>query len=119
LLIIKQDGAAAVRDAYLKSTNGGNTWTVQNSGTAKRINWIHFLDQNRGFAVGESGVFLRTDNGGINWNPVVNVTNFSLYHISFIGETGWITGYPGVIYKTTNAGNTWFIIKYHYHIWYL
>jgi hypothetical protein len=50
----------------LKSTNGGNDWISLNTPTSQTLNSIHFFDDERGFAVGDSGVILYTSNGGVS-----------------------------------------------------
>jgi len=47
------------------STNGGNNWILQNSNTTNELYNIFFLDNNNGWAVGENGTILHTNNGGI------------------------------------------------------
>jgi hypothetical protein len=47
-----------------KSTNGGDTWTSFNGTTSRNLNAVYFYNENRGFAVGDSGIILYTKNGG-------------------------------------------------------
>jgi len=42
-------------------------WYLQNSGTTKNLYAVHFIDENIGIAVGDSGTILRTTNGGTAW----------------------------------------------------
>jgi len=70
-----------------------------------------------GWAVGSGGsgglllsYVLRTTNGGAHWVPLAlpNPTGVSLNGVCFVNETtGWIVGASGLIYKTTNGGDTW------------
>lgn len=39
-------------------------WVIQNSGTKKNLNSVFFTDVNTGYAVGDSGIILKTTNGG-------------------------------------------------------
>jgi photosystem II stability/assembly factor-like uncharacterized protein len=48
-----------------KSTNGGDTWDTTAVPTRQNLNAIYFYDENRGFAVGDSGVILYTSSGGV------------------------------------------------------
>jgi hypothetical protein len=50
----------------LKSTNGGNDWISLNTPTSQTLNSICFFDNERGFAVGDSGTILYTSNGGVS-----------------------------------------------------
>ena len=64
----------------LRTTNGGTTWTFQESGTSATFYGVSFSDRNTGTVVG--WVILRTTNGGVTF---VNHTSseipesFSLY----------------------------------------
>jgi hypothetical protein len=46
-----------------KSMNGGDIWTAVDVQTTRNIFAINFYDENRGFAVGNSGLILYTSNG--------------------------------------------------------
>jgi photosystem II stability/assembly factor-like uncharacterized protein len=48
-----------------KSTNGGDIWIRSTTPTTRYLRAIYFFDEKRGFAVGDSGVILRTTNGGV------------------------------------------------------
>lgn len=48
-----------------KSTNGGDTWIQSTTPTTRNLRAIYFFDENRGFAVGDSGVILYTSSGGV------------------------------------------------------
>ena len=48
------------------TVNGGNDWELQASGTSYRLNAVRFLDNQRGYAVGDY-IILKTTNGGITW----------------------------------------------------
>lgn len=47
-----------------KTTNGGDTWTAATVPTTRTMNAIYFYNERRGFAVGDSGTILYTNNGG-------------------------------------------------------
>jgi len=47
-----------------KSTNGGDTWKDISAPTTQSLNAIYFYNENRGFAVGDSGKIFFTSNGG-------------------------------------------------------
>jgi photosystem II stability/assembly factor-like uncharacterized protein len=52
----------------LKTTDGGNSWTFQSSGTTNWLWGVSFTDLNNGTAVGDGGIILRTTNGGTTWD---------------------------------------------------
>lgn len=49
------------------SADGGKTWTATSTGVPLPIRKLVFLDPQRGWAVGELGMILSTDNGGRSW----------------------------------------------------
>jgi photosystem II stability/assembly factor-like uncharacterized protein len=49
----------------LKSKDRGDTWDTTTVPTTRNLNAIYFYDENRGFAVGDSGVILYTSSGGV------------------------------------------------------
>lgn len=55
------------RGAILRTTDGGNSWLSQSSGTSNFLLGVAFLDAHTGIAVGYGGTILRTNTGG---NPV-------------------------------------------------
>jgi len=99
----------------INTTNGGQNWTVQNSGiTAYNIDDIFFLNRRLGWALSNDYLFfgtkmLKTTNGGLNWQlSVFPDTTQVFYTIFFLDSlTGFMGGYTGTIYKTTNGGNNW------------
>jgi len=63
------------------TTNFGSNWTSQNSGTNVQLNEIFFINQNTGWCVGNTGILLKTINGGISGLKRLNEAipeNFSL-----------------------------------------
>ena len=63
----------------LRTTNGGDTWSPQTSGTTKTLYGVSFTDTNNGtisgFELGGTGIILRTTDGGNTW---IEQTNYSL-----------------------------------------
>src|SRR6184192_4365210 len=51
----------------VRTTDGGNSWTVQVSGTTQTLWAVSFTDANNGTAVGEGGTIVRTTDGGDHW----------------------------------------------------
>ncbi len=108
--------AAGDSGAIINTTNGGNNWVKQSSGiTNFAIDDIFFINQNSGWALAndfffQGTVMLRTSNGGINWTssryPDTTLVFNTIYFLDTL--TGYMTGYSGLIYKTTNSGSNWF-----------
>lgn len=52
----------------LHSGDGGRTWDVADTGQPLPIRALHFLDTAHGYAVGDLGTILSTNDGGRTWN---------------------------------------------------
>jgi photosystem II stability/assembly factor-like uncharacterized protein len=53
---------------------------------------FYFLDAQQGWAAGERGALLSTNDGGAQWKPRSTGSDFSLHAIAFVGTQGWIAG---------------------------
>jgi len=107
-----------------KTTNGGTTWTRQNSATynnaASFTNVVYFWDANTGFCQGDpiNGEFelYTTTNGGTNWTAVpggnipnpLNGNEFGYTRqIEVVGDNVWFTTSVGRLYHSTDRGLSW------------
>ena len=92
----------------VRTTDGGNNWSVQSSGTTETLWGVSFTDSNSGTVVGENGTILRTTDGGAHWMEQASGTALNLRAVSLAdGNTGTAVGEGGVILRTTDGGNTW------------
>ncbi len=83
-------------------------WLCQENAAGNNLYKIFFTNENDGYAVGDSGLILRTTNGGINWSSKSCGSSNNLLSIFFIDEsTGWTVGDKGKIFQTTDRGETW------------
>lgn len=105
-----------------KTTDGGQNWISQVSGTTRLLYKGYFLNENIGWIVGgwqdgTSHLVLYTSNGGATWqNRSFGNNGFALRTVFFIDEqTGWTGGINNqiqpVIYKTTDAGQSWTLLN--------
>lgn len=100
-----------------KTTDGGQNWFEQNTGTTKDLVKISFVNQSIGWASTIDGYVYKTTDGGQNWsehNYGVSIPGmaFSICDLlKFVDENvGFIiAGKLKQIYllKTTDGGNTW------------
>ena len=82
---------------------------------------VTFLDGNRGFAVGDHGVILHTQDGGRHWQRLKTPVTCRLESIHFVDAfTGWIVGgyampythkSRGVVLRTRDGGQHWSVIS--------
>ena len=100
----------------LKTTDGGQTWTQQNSGLGGNLHHfgVQFTDENNGYVIGFilgsqiQNYILKTTNGGQTWDANFDYQNYDFSTIYFANQnTGWIAGFEGFLAKTTDAGGTW------------
>jgi photosystem II stability/assembly factor-like uncharacterized protein/phosphodiesterase/alkaline phosphatase D-like protein len=98
----------------IKSHNYGQTWEVIYDTLGPWLKSLYFKDTLNGFAVGDKGVILRTNNGGNSWSSVTSPIYRDFNAITFINaDTGYIVGgyVAGInlktILRTNNGGNTW------------
>ena len=102
------------KSIILKTTNGGLNWTrVYLSSRTGEWCWkIQFISRQTGYVsienFGGPVFYLKTTDGGLTWIEMPFITNYDVEGIGFLNEnTGWIGGWTGPNYETTNAGVNW------------
>jgi len=66
------------------------------------------VDNNVAWAVGENGILLKTDNGGVTWLTQPAPTSYTIREIKFLTQKiGLLVGDGGSLYKTDNGGTSW------------
>lgn len=115
---------AGSNGSWLRSTDGGGTWTAINAidqNTAPLLGCIfqdiRFTDANNGLATGaayiaNNNIVWRTTNGGANWTAVFNsqtgIVPRSLVAMDFgDAQRGVAVGLNGLIVGTVTGGSTW------------
>ena len=70
---------------------------------------FHLLIKVTEVAVGDSGIIIKTTNGGTNWIPLISETENPLRGVKMTDISyGYAVGEQGTILKTTNGGTSWF-----------
>lgn len=96
----------------LKTTNGGNTWIIQNAVSTGGYICVYFINEQTGWIGGGNGtngigIVCKTTNGGNNWVQVFYGNTGIVYNAHFINSTtGWFPCDFGNVLKTTDAGTT-------------
>jgi len=105
----EKDGWASARNGLiLHTSDGGQSWRVQNSGTDFTLASIFFLDSQTGWAVGDQGTIIHTKDGGKTWIKQKCPVSFYLMGVRFVSPLkGWIVTEQTHILHTTNGGKTW------------
>ncbi|GEM_PF-4381906 len=95
----------------LKTTDGGESWSAQPSGSTKGLDDVQFLDTSVGQAVGESGTILFTRDGGATWTGgYIGFGSGSFYGVHFADpNVGWVVSNGGAILHTENRGASWVV----------
>jgi len=90
------------------------SWDVLDVPTNKNLRSVYFTDSLYGWAVGDTGTIIHTEDGGTNWNLQDAGTNNNIVHVFFLNrQMGWATswnfdGFFGtIILKTADGGTTW------------
>src|SRR5205823_6532931 len=92
----------------VRTTDGGNSWTVQASGTTQTLWAVSFTDATNGTAIGEGGTIVGTTDGGAHWVTQPSGTTLQLRGVSFSdSNNGAAVGEGGTILRTTDSGNSW------------
>ena len=72
-----------------------------------------FVDDNRGWAVGQGGTILATADGGVTWNAQPSGTTFDISQAVFPSATaGWLTSEFGELLRTADGGASWRRVSY-------
>lgn len=107
------------------TTDGGQSWRPQNSGTPCNLRSVHFSTVERGLAAGgwyESdtgigrGVLLRTSDGGETWHAVE--TDLPALHSirrlasgTWVAIGGWSPVHRGAVFASEDEGTNWHTIE--------
>ena len=87
-------------------------WTWQNSlPQGNTLQDIKMINEQIGYAVGDAGTIIHTDNGGQSWSVQESYIDVDLRSLSFISEyEGWVIGEEGFLLHTTD-GSSWTILN--------
>lgn len=109
---------------YLAMTSdGGKTWTKQSLTTAENVNEIYFRNDENGYLLAGSRIYITKD-GGNTWreNIVINRNDFKNLNPEFLSirfsdkKRGWIVGsltnkneevVDSLVLETLDSGETW------------
>lgn len=101
----------------LHSTDGGASWTEQDSGAPRPLMALHFVDALQGWAVGGELAYapkamteiLHTRDGGATWwAQATGAADAALNSVHFVdAANGWAVGYNGTVMHTDDGGKTW------------
>jgi photosystem II stability/assembly factor-like uncharacterized protein len=94
----------------LNTSDGGDSWNVQESGTVTSLQCVSFANALRGWVGAGNNMFGTTTNGGTSWiwqHPIGD-SRRTFLAMSFIDEnTGWVVDNYGGILHSEDGGITW------------
>ena len=103
-----------------KTVDGGQNWQLIFEESGSRLNSIVFYDNMNAISVGDNGLILRTQNGGMSWTHdelLGIVSDWEEIQVSFQSElTGIVGGLSGAdslqtILISSDAGLNWQIVQ--------
>ncbi|MDT8394268.1 MAG: YCF48-related protein [Bacteroidales bacterium] len=90
------------------------SWEIMETPSSQHLRSVYFTDSLYGWAVGDTGTIIHTNDGGDTWIQQDAGTDNKIVHVFFLNrQLGWASswnfeGYYGtLILKTTDGGNTW------------
>jgi photosystem II stability/assembly factor-like uncharacterized protein len=105
--------AVGATGTIIKTTDGGYTWDIKNSGTKIWLRDVFFIDDQTGWVAGDHGLILKSSDGGETWITQNNTPIYSLNSIYFVNANiGFTVGTSGKILKTTDGGSTWVLSNF-------
>lgn len=100
------------------TSTGGLVWLKQESGLEQvkiagipypiDLNKVYFTDKDNGWAVGDLGTIIHTENGGLTWEKQSSGTTEILWGIHCVDRNNCCAvGSRGTILHTSNGGRKW------------
>ena len=100
--------AVGTAGTVLKTTDRGETWVTQSSGTTQALRNVFFLDHQTGWVVGDGGTVLRTTDGGSSWDASVSEVSTTIRAVFFEdARNGLVLDANGIPSRTSDGGATW------------
>lgn len=105
--------AVGLNGVVIRTTDQGESWVQWNSAdtTLRDINYtaVSFANENKGIIVGDNGIILVTEDGGVTWgicSTILSPVNYKFITM-LTDELAYVTGENGTIIKTTDGGESW------------
>jgi len=91
--------------SFMRTTDGGSTWTEHDCGPIGWIGCLYFSDSLQGWVSGGAGFMAATKDGGVTWERQNSGTTRNIVEHFFLDENqGWYVGRtPEVIGVTTDG----------------
>ena len=109
LINVKRTQGGVIFTGFFKSTDNGTTWISYDASLEMKLNSkIEFTDAATGFIDSWNTGFYKTMNGGQTWS-IINYPQsvYSINTFDFYNDQNAVAAGSGILYVTTNAGNSW------------
>ncbi len=94
--------------AIYHTTDGGQSWDKQETGTLNPLFSVAFADPQHGLAVGKGGLAMHTEDGGRTWKEYFTSDRKHLFSIAAVSaQVAWAVGDWGKMMRTLDGGVTW------------
>jgi len=94
--------------ALIKSTDGGQSWTVIQTNTTKPILKVRSFNGQIVIASGFDGLILRSTNAGETFTQITSDVTGDMWGLQMLNDTlGWACGNVNSLIKTTDGGQSW------------
>ena len=95
----------------VRSDDGGQSWSIQETGATENLQAIDAWDPDRAVAVGNDGVVLVTADGGESWTrvdvPRSDIANKLIRVRCAADGEAWAVGVMGMILHSRDWGASW------------
>ncbi|MCB9298051.1 MAG: T9SS type A sorting domain-containing protein [Lewinellaceae bacterium] len=93
-----------------RTTDGGRTWQAQSPSPDLNAREIHFVDENNGWIIGNSGFngrLYHTADGGESWELQLSMFR-DYFDVFFLTpQLGWVAAEDNSVCRSTDGGYTW------------
>lgn len=115
-----REGYLGAASGYIyKTVDAGRSWNAVHSGTltTQRINAVWAYDKDLVYAAGNSGVMLKSTNGGASWQDITEVATVASNLLKIIVPSGrprevYVGAANGKIYRSRDEGSTFAAISF-------
>lgn len=101
-------GYVCGENIFLKSIDGGLSWTEFPAPSAEKVIAMDFYDENRGLVLAARGQVYATGNGGRSWQTRTLPSQALLKNVLYVSSTEvWVIGENGTLMQSSDGGQTW------------
>ena len=101
-----------VDSLVMRTDDGGETWARIIVPSKLELFHLDFVNNSRGWIVGDKGLILTTQDGGVNWRKQNSGTSNTLFNVDFRDSfEGYAVGGKGTILRTEDGGENWEAVR--------